>query len=444
MKKIFILFFTVWFFVMNVQCAYAQATVPPVANAMSGVLTGNMLGRGFSLSDPRVAATLRAVGATLARWATSAGISAFAGTGWGAAFVTAAWLGSTAGEALAKWKFSKDTPGKVVVGPGPTVPDTPPMVQGGKFMSVVQAGVTWVRGTDVQAVAGQFASMIGDGHRLGTCSEQSATQWYCTLWRYDQQRDQFNYNAGSFNVGVSDVGAPQECAGANYVDKDGRCVALTPVNTGTSGTPVSLQTAINNIPGLDGAKPLNPEIVATIANSAWIEAASKPGYDGIPYDYTKPITTAGANDWAIKHVDYWPRVNDFTKPLDPATNPFVLPLTDVPVGVQNPATGNTGTNSAASNPAANLGSDPGIGAPSLEDSPTAEMILRPILNLMPDLKNYTAPAISGECPKPQFQLFENTYTIDKQCDLLEQNRAAIRISMLLAFTLASLFIVLRA
>lgn len=444
MKKLFIVIFCLWFTVLNVQCAYAQATVPPVANSFSGVLTGNMLGRGFSLADPRVAATLRAVGATMARWAAAAGVAAFAGTGVGAALVGAAYLCSEYCSSLAKWKWNKDTPGKVIVGEPPKVAETPPMVKGGKVTSVSQRGTTYVRGTDVLATANQFASMMGTNYRLGNCSEQSSSQWWCSLWEYDPSRDRWNYNAGSFNVSVYDEGAPADCGGGSYIDQYDKCVALTPVYQGTSGTPVSLQTAINNIPGLDGTKPLNPEIVASIANSAWIEAASIPGYDGIPYDYTKPITTAAAQDWAIKHVDYWPKVNDFTKPLDPATNPFTLPLTNVPTSVQAPATGNTGTNSAASNPAANLGSDPGIGAPMLEDIPTAEAIMRPILNMLPDLKNFQAPASGAQCPKPTFQAFEQTFTMDKHCDLAEQNRAAIKAGMMVVFSLAALLIVLRA
>jgi hypothetical protein len=65
----------------------------------------------------------------------------------------------------------------------------------------------------------------------------------------------------------------------------------------------------------------------------------------------------------------------------------------------------TPTNPAASAPLVNLGSDPGIGSPSLEATPTGAQILQPLTQLMPDLKNFQVPAHQAVCPKPSFDLF---------------------------------------
>ncbi|MFZ6776224.1 hypothetical protein ACO0LD_05275 [Undibacterium sp. Ji83W] len=450
MKKLFISFFCAWFLALNCQCAYAT-TVPVnnFANAMTGSLTGNMLGRGFAATDPRVYATVRAVSLTLARWGLQGAYVGFVSAafvlGVGAAIgagIGVVHLGKNAGEAAATWLWNYNNPKMVTVSTPASVVDTPPMVQGGGQYTASANGKVLVASTDPQATAQQFVSLMGPGYRMREPCSGGPTTYQCTGYQWDSVNNRWGTQS-SFSVNGAVTGAPTSCGAQRYVDKDGKCVALTPVQTGSNGLPITVADAVTGIPGLDMTQPLNPAITAGLANKAWIDAASRPGYDGIPYDYTRPITVTDVNKWTDENTNFAPTIDSFTRTLT-GTNPFELPLTTTAVGTVDNTQVNTGTNSAASQAQINLGADPGIGTPNLEDTPTAEMILRPILNLMPDLKNYTAPAISGECPKPQFQLFENTYTIDKQCDILEQNKGVIRISMLLAFTLASLFIVLRA
>ncbi|BBB66829.1 hypothetical protein UNDYM_2576 [Undibacterium sp. YM2] len=445
MKKLFITLFCAWFLALNVQCAWAT-TVPvnPFANTLTGVLNANMLGRGFSLADPRVFATLRAVGGVAARWGAAAATTAFIGTGWGALAYGAVVLGMYAGEAAATWLWNYNNPKKVTVTTPVTVPNTPPMVQGGKHLWAAAGGKILAEGTEVNSVASQLISVAYPaGSRLGTCSVQSATQWMCFVYSYDSVADKWNYNAGSFNVVSAETGAPISCGSGRYVDKDGKCVALTPVQTGTNGTPIPLADAVAGIPGLDLTKPLNPAITAAVANKAWIDAAATPGYNGIPYDYTKPITVDDVNNWTAANPGFAPTVDSFTRP-NTGTNPFDLPLVGSPAGSVDNTQVNTGTNAAASQPATNLGVDPGIGAPNLESIPTAAQILAPILNLLPDLKNYTVPGGGGECPKFSLSAFNKSYTVDKHCELLEQGRGTIHATMILCFTIMSLFIVLRA
>jgi len=56
--------------------------------------------------------------------------------------------------------------------------------------------------------------------------------------------------------------------------------------------------AVADVPELERIKPLNPLIVADIADAMWRQAAAAPGYAGIPYDAANPITAADAT--AIK------------------------------------------------------------------------------------------------------------------------------------------------
>jgi hypothetical protein len=452
MKKLFITLFCAWFVALNVQCAWATTVqVNPVANMMSGTITANIASRGFTMADPRVYATLRSVGLRLAQAGLASAYVGFAGVAFIAAVggAVALGLGATAlaayaGGEAAKWLWNYNNPKKVTVTTPVTVPDTPPMVQGGKHLWAASGGKILAEGTEVNSVASQLISVAYPaGSRLGNCSVQSATQWMCTVYNYDSVADKWNYNAGSFNVVSAETGAPISCGSGRYVDKDGKCVALTPVQTGTNGTAIPISDAVAGIPGLDMTKPLNPAISAAIVNKAWIDAAATAGYNGIPYDYTRPITVDDVNKWTDANPVFAPTVDSFTKPIT-GTNPFDLPLTTTPVGTIDNTQVNTGTNAAASQPQTNLGTDPGIGAPALEGIPTAAQILAPILNLLPDLKNYTAPSFSGECPRPSFEAFGQSFRLEKHCDLAEQNSAAIRAGMMVVFALAGLIIVLRA
>jgi hypothetical protein len=80
----------------------------------------------------------------------------------------------------------------------------------------------------------------------------------------------------------------------------------------------------------------------------------------------------------------------------------------------------------------------------LEQTPTAQQILQPILNLFPSLKNYSPSMSSGTCPRPTLNLFGRTQTMEAHCTILDNNKPIIQQGMVLAFTLLALFIVLSA
>jgi hypothetical protein len=109
-----------------------------------------------------------------------------------------------------------------------------------------------------------------------------------------------------------------------------------------------------------------------------------------------------------------------------------------------PGSGTSPTPTPGEGEKIDLGDDPNTPAPTMEDTPTAEAILSPILNLMPDLKSFEVPAHAGECPKPSFSVFDHEYRWEAHCTLMDQNRALIEAAMMLVWALAALFIVLRA
>lgn len=452
MKKIFILFFCVWFLHCSVQQAQAQALpVSIMQNTVGGTLRQFLVKRGFAANDPRFGSTFSGISGTIAGWA-SAAVAVVGGTLTAPAWLTAA-IGALGipiaidiGEAAATWLWYKNNPLKVVVhDPRSTPANTPAMTVGGLHMWINVGGTIKYEGTDANSLASQYVSTWGTGYQSGGCSVQSATQYSCVAYKYDAVKDQWNYNAGSFNVGVSPTGAQHACQGGYYRGETG-CLALNPVYPANNDVAVPIQTAINNIPGLDMAKQVNPQVIANTINKAWQETAAKPGYTGLPYDYTNPVTAADVDAWAQVHPDIYPKVQDWVKPQDPVAKPWVIPNTTTPVTDYDPTTNtNTGSNPAsASQPQMNLGPDPGIPSPTLEEIPTPAAILKPILDLMPDLKNFQARQFGGQCPKPSFQAFNQTFTMEKHCDLAEQNRGAIQAGMMIVFALSSLFIVLRA
>lgn len=452
MKKIFVFLFCVWFLNCSIEQARAQANpISIMQQTMGGTLRQFLIKRGFAANDPRFGATFTGISGTIAAWASGAVALV------GAAVTAPAWLTAAIGsigvpiakdlgEAAATWLWYKNNPLKVVVhDPRSTPANTPAMTVNGPYMYISVAGQVRYQGTDANSLASQYVSSWGTGYQSGGCSVQSATQYYCVAWKYDAVKDQWNYNAGSFNVQVATSGAQHACQGGFYWD-DGGCKALNPIYPANNDVPVPIQTAVNTIPGLDMAKQVNPQVIANTLNNAWKETAAKPGYTGLPYDYTNPVTVADVDAWASVHPDIYPKVQDWVKPQDPVVKPFVIPNTTTPVTDYDPNTNtNTGSNPAgASQAQINLGPDPGIPAPQMEDIPTPQSILKPILDLLPDLKNFQAQATGGECPKPSFEAFEHTFTIEKHCDLAEQNRTAIKAGMMVVFALASLMIVLRA
>lgn len=90
------------------------------------------------------------------------------------------------------------------------------------------------------------------------------------------------------------------------------------------------------------------------------------------------------------------------------------------------------------------GDVPKIDIPTLESTPTAQMILKPLLNLFPGFRSWQPPAHRAECPRPTFHVFQQAVRMDAMCDIAQQNRAPIYTSMMLVFALAAVFIVLSA
>lgn len=233
-----------------------------------------------------------------------------------------------------------------------------------------------------------------------------------------------------------------DCPGGTYyispAQGSGQCLPDPNPVSGGYDKILTLDQATAALPESELSKAVNPLLLAQLANQLWLDAASQPGYEGVPHPGYDAISQWDAQNWLNQYPDAWPTVQDLVRsmPRDRIES-WTLPA---PNGSQEPVP-EPGTNPE---PGVDLGPDPGIGQPDLESIPTAQMIIEPLTRFFPELKNYQVNMPAGECPRPSFSTFDKFFTISSHCDLLEQNQNVIQVFMLAAFGILSLLVVLRA
>lgn len=422
-----------------------------VQNTMGGVVRKNLISRGYQPADPRFRSTFGALTNTFTDWAAQATLivgSVVSAPAWltGAALCLGIPLAKEAGEylglAYARWEWDRNHKDDVTIKAAGKLPITPPMVKGGAYAYYTNEGER-LEGSDAQQLARAALSLKAGKYQTYACTT-SGRYMTCGVLKWNNNHGRFEHDfTMTIQLGND---APNECGPSSYWTKTG-CATLPleyPDGVDPNGVTKPFNDAVRSLTTQDLARPLNPSLIAGALNTAWQQAAAKPGYDGIPYDYAHPITATDVESWALENDYTLPTVGDWVTPADPASKPWTIPNINAPGTSYDPATDAVGTNPAATQPQVNLGNDPAIPFPQLEEIPTAEMILKPILSLMPDLKNFSAPIAGGSCPTPSFTAFERSFRFEKHCEVAEQNRGAIKAAMLALFALASLLTVLRA
>ena len=467
-------------FVFKVILALVLPTITPPALALtpsdaaywnmnrslSGVTQDALKARGYVASDPRTYSTLSSMsnvattalssasgaaagvlavtllGATAPAWVS---IAVMAGVG-----AVVGWGVNIALNSAVKWLFgAPDSPTPINV--EGTSGSVPALENGGPYFSYANGAIIGASGDGVlnTAISVFFPS---SATTLWRCTNFQASGPNVTCQR--QRRDRTNESVawGEWTGGITETayytasGSAYACP-MGYVSKYGSCVAAVMPSTDGAKT---VNQAVAQLTQEQLAQPLNPSIVASLANRLWLQAALQPGYAGIPYPAGNPITATEAQAWQQVNPEAWPTVGAFVQPrIDSQTNTntVALPVNATDISTA-PTTFTTSPNPATTNPAAtsvqvNLGSDPGIGSPSLEAIPTAKQIVDPILNMLPGHKNFTVAAQAGECPKPTFELY-GTHKLEAHCTLIDQNKATIQGAMLFAWAAIALFIVLSA
>jgi hypothetical protein len=438
------------------EVAHAASSQPPgLGPAIGALVVATAVANGFNPADPRIGETVAAMGRTAASIA--AGIAAAGGVALG----SVSWLavGIGAGLAIVPTTLGKDTLDQWQLNHDGTVTITPGG-SGGSGSSGTGSGGT--------SGASPFPALVnGGGYWSGPgCSggsAEGAAQACMQMWDAGATWDIHCNSAGSCTGSVSYpnglTGSPSfsvsqqsnwqggSCASGLFYS--GACQAyLPPPDTAPPPSGPVTESLAQAIAGLDADDlndELNPYLLAAATNALWAQAAEAEGYAGLPFPVNAPATTSQAGSIEGQFGSGAPTVGSVaggagslggvsgSAPFDTTPPAASNPASSVPVAT-NPGTGDE----------VNLGPDPGIGAPGLEATPTAQQILAPVLGMLPDLRNYGMPAHTAQCPEPSITLFDTTITVTTQCQLAEQFRPQIYVTFVLAFSLAALFIVLTA
>ena len=434
--------------VLALDAVAGALPVSKMQNAVSGVTQAKMQSRGFAANDPRYNGTLAGVGAGIAAAATQAatvtalGVTAPAWATVAAGAAAAAAVGAAvyfAIDAGLKWLLKDGN--SVQIGDNPESINTPGGLPPPMTIYCLNAacGVS-----EAAACMGQTKGS-GTAGNLTWTSAYAFTNGRCNTIRYYSDGHTSEMFWGSATKYTSNRGY---CPGINLVPANGVCPASN-FPEPNSAPVKTISDAANDLTVPQKNTSLDPQIIADIANEFWKAAASAPGYNGLPYDATQPITSADAAAWQAANPGYWPNVGDFVAPQaapsgGTAATPFTMPTSTKPVSSADPATQpNTGTN-PSTEPLQNLGADPGIGAPSLEAIPTAQQILSPLMNLFPSLRNFVVPGLDAACPHWSFVVFNRQITLSDHCSLLESIRPTLYAAMAVAYALLALLIVLAA
>ncbi|MGG4604266.1 hypothetical protein ACLPHM_05680 [Paenalcaligenes sp. Me131] len=446
----FMIAFFAWLLI-STQPVFAQALPNPipeperVTRAISGTLQLGMQRRGFAANDHRFMNTVARVGpklssAAIGGTAAAVTLGAVTAPAWATVAIVAGigtvvtYAVSLGIDALVDWWFRDDGLIDQSSAENSAYPSHA-FNAGDRVWTYKDWQGEWHYGANADALAREYR--YTDMKRLGytdisepTCFADGTTNYWCG-----------NYKVSLSGTAPVSCGAGMQAIGSNCASFSYPLPSSFPDMDG-----LTAQQAISNLSDEELNKPLNPVLVAALANLAWQQAAQDPDYDGLPYPQADPITKAEASTWTQANPEFTPTVRDFVAPnptTNSVSNPWSLPSNPIAPDF-NPATPNTGTtNPATDQPLQNLGPDPGIGAPTLEAIPTAQQIMQPILDLMSDFRGYTPSPHAGECPRPTIELY-GTHVLDAHCILIDDNKAIIQAAMLLAWALIALFIILSA
>ncbi len=419
--------------------ANAAADAARVAQAVSGSIESKLFTRGFAANDPRFGSTvLRSTSVIRGITAASSIPVITAGAITAPAWMTASmvlatgaaigYAASVGEDALTNWLLKENGTVDVNGNPMPIDPSNG-MTFGSAYWSVGD-GITTLYGGDGFAVARQaYYNIKARGGITNpaapNCTQNNATQVTCG------NSVAVFHSSGSINM-----------CGKGYFFANGQCNAYNyPAPSSVpSQTGLTPQQAVNSLPAADLSKTLNPAFVAAVANAIWSKAAMEPGFDGVPFSQTRPITAQDVKAWMNANPGLAPTVADFVSPA-PSTSPTAYTL---------PGTATAATpqpiNPNASQAPVNLGPDPVVGAPNVDAPPSAQDILSPALNLMPDLRNLDLQESEAPCPKPVLHVFNSEIEFSMHCTLLEEGhiKEVIQSFMGLLWALIAALIVLSA
>jgi hypothetical protein len=446
-KSFLRLFLVRWLLVLMVApglCS-AQALPSRMQTAISSVLQAKFLKRGFASNDPRFGPTLQSAGSGIAGAAAAAAVVTAAGVtapAWITVGITVG-LGAlfTYGIDLAidgiKWLLNGDGSVKGPVASAPPVP----LSVGGAFWSTN----SFFQGIGSSPEASVRASMSDATYGWSLrCNTVAPYQVNCEVW--DGQThwgDGSPYYQSTPNPGYSPSGSP--CGSVSGACRNG--VVYTPPTPADATFP-NISKAVESLTAEQLGKPVNPQVVAAIADAAWKQAASQPGYSGLPYDASDPVTATDAQVLQQQNPSGWPTVGDAVAPqVSPGTGGASSPWSLPSSSTGTLPGGDTGGGTAPNQPI-DWGT---LTPPVLEETPSIGSILDPLFNLWPSWASFSFPQHQSVCPTPSFTLpggvlNGQTVHFTQMCDFLEANnvRVAMQAAFAVAWAILIVFIVMGA
>lgn len=177
--------------------------------------------------------------------------------------------------------------------------------------------------------------------------------------------------------------------------------------------------------------PLKVEDLTKSINDLFMAGASQPDYEGVPITSSNPVTADEVRA-AYPDVDGL-KQSEWLKPAQ------VNETSPLNVSIPSPTAVGTSENPAK----VDLGEDPGVGTPDLEDIPTAEDILNPVTSMFSGYE-HSVQLRDVQCPVVNVDLFGHSYVIDSQCQLSESNKSFIKLIFLAFWGFLAFRIVMEA
>lgn len=223
----------------------------------------------------------------------------------------------------------------------------------------------------------------------------------------------------------------------------------------------SLDQARSDMTDQIKAARLSNDTLARLVDQAWQRAAMDPNYQGVPYTYAQPVTEADVAPWANTNPNAVPTVGDLLTPAsNPGTqtvpiSPTAQPSTSTnssPTTGTDPSTGansnvnvmNTPNVNVANKISVDFGPDPNVQSPTLENTPTAFQIFKPVMDSVQSLAIYGVPNHASECPKPSFYIFNKSILMDGHCTLLDGIKPTLFSIMAAVWVVIGIIVVLSA
>jgi hypothetical protein len=198
----------------------------------------------------------------------------------------------------------------------------------------------------------------------------------------------------------------------------------------------TMQTSYNNLPQIQKDAALKPDLAAEIANRLWRDAALQPGYSGVPFSANDPVVGNDFVPYQTDHAQDWPVTSTINAVVPTTGVSPIAPPESNPNQVSAPTTATK----------VDLGADPGVASPTLENTPTD--LFKPIKDLLQPWLSWTVPSHSAQCPTwhaaPVISGHVFTIDVSQHCPLAEQYRSLIMAASLAAWIAVAAFIVLSA